>query len=164
MSISVLPDTVLSFPTSLSTESLFYANLINVLFSKSIWVDASLLENQAQSRVPPVNPCPLPPWFDNFRISKPALWTMYKYLFIYETWIKTMPEADTQLTMALEVLTPRLYKSRSCPGNWQPQNIKLRQDTPVAEVPGTWWLLHERQASWFHVLAPASVLPLESML
>lgn len=164
MSISVLPDTVLSFPTFLPTESLFYANSINGLFSKSIWVNASLLENQAQSRVPRVHPCPLPPWFDNFRISKPALRTMYNYLFTYETWIKTMPKADIQLTMALDVLMPRLYKSRSCPGNWQPQHTKLRQDAPVAEVPGTGWLLHERQASWLHVLAPAAILPLGSML
>lgn len=70
--------------------------------SELTWVDAILLENQAQYRAS----CPLPPWCDNFRTLKPVLWTAHTYLL---RWAKITPQADTQVTLALVVLTLGLH-------------------------------------------------------
>lgn len=40
----------------------------------------------------------------------------------------------------------------------QLQNIKFHQDASVAGVPGTWWILHERQGSRLYATAPAILL------
>ena len=52
MSISVLEIHSSHFLNFLSTESLFCAITINILLSESTWIDATLLENYAQSRGP----------------------------------------------------------------------------------------------------------------